>query len=99
MECHLIEVALQFQTKTLVHLKHSKYFPDFCGYERDWAWIVFPWNKREDLVNLIGKILEKEQKAVDVIKTDLKEICNLDIENTEIEEVLEHIRYLDRVRK
>jgi hypoxanthine phosphoribosyltransferase len=86
------------KTATLIHLKHSKYVPDFYGHERDWAWIVFPWNKREDLVNLIGKIIAEEEEAVDKIKNSLKENCNLDIEDAEIEEILEHIRYLEKVK-
>ena len=87
------------KTATLVHLNHSKYIPDFCGYEREWAWIVFPWNHREDLVNLIGKIIGKEEKAVDKIKQELKTNFNLDIDTPEVEEVLGHIRYLDSVKK
>ena len=87
------------KTATLVHLDQSEYVPDFYGHEREWAWIVFPWNHREDLVNLIGKIIGKEEKAVDKIKQELKTNFNLDIDTPEVEEVLGHIRYLDSVKK
>jgi hypoxanthine phosphoribosyltransferase len=40
----------EIKTATLVHLDNSKYIPDFYGHERPWAWIVFPWNHREDMV-------------------------------------------------
>jgi len=89
----------EIKTATLIHLKHSAYIPDYYGHERDWAWIVFPWNQREDMVNLINKILGKEEKAIDKIKEELKINFNLDIDIPEIEEILAHIRYLDSVKK
>jgi hypoxanthine phosphoribosyltransferase len=89
----------EIKTATLVHLNNSKYTPDFYGHERPWAWIVFPWNHREDMVNLINKILGEEEKAIDKIKEELKMNFNLDLESPEIEEVLVHIRYLDSVKK
>ena len=89
----------KIKTATLVHLDNSKYTPDFYGHERSWAWIIFPWNEREDLVNLIGKILDEEGGAVDKIKESLKTNFDIDIGEIEIEEVLEHIRYLDSVKK
>ncbi|GAJ11775.1 unnamed protein product, partial [marine sediment metagenome] len=82
-----------------IRLNSSKYVPDFYGCEKDWAWIVFPWNHREDMVNFIGKILGEEGKAIDKIKEDLKTNFNIDLNILEIEEVLDHIRYLDSVKK
>ena len=89
----------EIRTATLIHLDHSKYVPDFYGHERPWAWIVFPWNQREDMVNLITKVIGEEEKAIDKIKEELKTNFNLDLENPEIEEVLAHIRYLDSIKK
>lgn len=89
----------EIKTTTLIRLNSSKYVPDFYGCEKDWAWIVFPWNHREDMVNFIGKILGKEGKAIDKIKEDLKTNFNIDLNILEIEEVLDHIRYLDSVKK
>ena len=86
------------KTATLIHLTNSKYTPDFYGHEREWSWIIFPWNKREDLVNLIGKILEEEENAVEKIKKALEANFGIDIEIPEVEEVLEHIRYLESVK-
>ena len=51
--------------------------PIISGKEMDWAWIVFPWNYREDMVNLIKK-LEKEH--IDDIKKEMKENFNVDID-------------------
>jgi hypoxanthine phosphoribosyltransferase len=89
----------EVKTATLIHLSNSKYIPDFFGYEMPWGWIVFPWNRREDLVNLIKKILSEETEALDAIKKSLKNNCDIDIEKTEIEEVLEHIRYLEKINE
>ncbi len=87
------------KTATLIHLTSSKYTPDFFGHEREWCWAVFPWNRKEDLVNLIGKILEEEERTVDKIKTALESNFGIDIEIPEVEEILGHIRYLDSVKK
>ncbi len=95
---HISELnPAEIKTATLIHLNNSKYVPDFYGSERDWAWIIFPWNKKEDLVNLIKKILAEEEEAVEKIKESFKENFDIDIETPEVEEILSHIRYLDSV--
>ena len=87
------------KTATLIHLNNSKYTPDFYGHNQDWAWIIFPWNYREDLVNLIQKVTKSEEKVVNDIKNDLKLNFKLDVDENEIEEILEHIKYLGEVQK
>lgn len=89
----------EIKTATLIHLDHSKYIPDFYGHKRAWAWIVFPWNQREDLVNLIGKINGEEEKDVEQIKESLKANFNLELDIPEVEEVLGHIKYLDGLKR
>ena len=58
----------------------------------DWAWVVFPWNYREDMVNLIKK---SEKEHIDEIKKGMKENFNVNIEKEELKEILEHIEYVD----
>ena len=44
---------------TLLHISHSKVVPDFYGAEvrkENWRWFIFPWNFKEDLRNLTGKL-------------------------------------------
>jgi hypothetical protein len=44
---------------TLLHITHSKVVPDFYGVEvrkENWRWFIFPWNFKEDMRNLIGKL-------------------------------------------
>ena len=92
---HIAELnPKELKTAALIHLSHSKYKPDFYGHERDWAWIIFPWNFREDMVNLIGKLTTDEEKAADKIKEELKLNFDVDVELQEVGEVLEHIGYL-----
>ena len=92
----------EVRTAALYHLVDSKFKPDFYGYERDWAWIIFPWNYREDLVNLINKVANKEEregKSHDEIKADLKSYFNIETEISELKELMEHISYLEKNNK
>lgn len=87
------------KTATLIHLVGSKYVPDFYGYKREWAWIIFPWNYREDLVNLILKISKEGKREVAEIKEKLKTSFKVDAGIEEVKEVLEHIEYLENANK
>lgn len=84
----------KLKTATLIHLTNSKYVPDYYGHEREWAWIVFPWNMHEDLVNLIKK-LGYEGKTTELIQKELKKKFDLDASSEEIQDSLERIKYLE----
>ncbi|MFH1637301.1 MAG: phosphoribosyltransferase [Candidatus Woesearchaeota archaeon] len=86
----------EVKTATLIHLSNSKYTPDFFGDEMEWAWIIFPWNFREDMVNIIGKIKKDEHMAAEEIRKKLKLDHDVDADVEEIEEVLEHMDYLKK---
>lgn len=97
---HIAELLpSELKTATLFHLKGSKYTPDFFGTERGWAWIIFPWNYTEDLVNIVRKITTEEKKAVHKIKEELKLNFNIDMETEKIGELLGHIAYLEKQGK
>jgi hypoxanthine phosphoribosyltransferase len=51
----------EVRTATLQLLGTSSFEPDYVG-ERlsEWAWIVYPWNFIEDMVDLIEGVVEKE---------------------------------------
>ncbi|MBI2130433.1 phosphoribosyltransferase [Candidatus Woesearchaeota archaeon] len=89
----------QVKTATLVHLSNSKYIPDFYGQEREWAWIIFPWNYTEDMVNLIKKVMADEEKVAGDIRKKLKLNFNVDVDLKEVEGMLEHMEYLEKVKK
>ena len=53
--------ANEVRTATLQLLQTSEFEPDFIGERlEEWAWIVYPWNFIEDMVDLIGGVMEKE---------------------------------------
>ena len=87
------------KTATLIHLKNSDYKPHFFGHEREWSWIIFPWNYQEDLVNLISKIEGSKDKNAEKIKEEFKVNFNVDINVDDIKDTLEHIEFLNNVNK
>lgn len=88
----------EVKTAALIHLRNSKYIPDFYGYERGWAWIIFPWNYMEDLVNLIQKISNYEKKAAEKIREELKENFSIEMDLEELKDILKHIDYVDSIK-
>ncbi len=53
----------EVRVATLLTIKGSRFKPDYYGKEIDWAWIVFPWNFVEDMINLVKEILDEKGKA------------------------------------
>jgi hypoxanthine phosphoribosyltransferase len=53
--------AAAVRTGTLQLMADSEFEPDFVG-ERlaEWAWIVYPWNFIEDMVELVSGVMEKD---------------------------------------
>jgi hypoxanthine phosphoribosyltransferase len=50
------------RTATLQLLGTSKFEPDFVGERlEEWAWIVYPWNFVEDMVELIEGVMDKSE--------------------------------------
>jgi hypoxanthine phosphoribosyltransferase len=48
------------RTATLQLLGTSEFDPDYVGERLDeWAWVVYPWNFIEDMVDLIGGVMRK----------------------------------------
>lgn len=90
---------VEVRTATLYHLHNSKYVPDFYGMEREWAWMIFPWNVREDKVNIIRKILAIKKLPNGKLREAMKKNFNVTVSADEIEELLEHIKYLDSLEK
>lgn len=86
----------EVKTATLINLDNSKYIPDFYGDEMPWSWIIFPWNFREDMVNIISKIKKDEEMTAEQIKEKLKLDHELDAELNEIEDILGHMEYLKK---
>ena len=50
----------EVRTATLQLLGTSEFEPDFVGERLDeWAWIVYPWNFIEDMIDLIEGVMER----------------------------------------
>jgi hypothetical protein len=50
--------AGEVRTGTLQLLQTSEFDPDYVGERLDqWAWVVYPWNFIEDMVELIGGVM------------------------------------------
>jgi hypoxanthine phosphoribosyltransferase len=51
------------RTATLQLLDTSEHDPDFVGERLDeWAWVVYPWNFIEDMMELVGGVMEKSDR-------------------------------------
>lgn len=79
----------EVRVATLLTIKGSRFKPDYYGEEIDWAWIVFPWNFVEDMINLVGNILEeKEAVSTDEIVGLFKELHGMEVPKGKLEEAL-----------
>jgi hypoxanthine phosphoribosyltransferase len=55
----------EIRTATLQYLDSSTFDPDYCGERlEEWAWVVYPWNFMEDMLNLISTMMGKEEKVM-----------------------------------
>jgi len=57
------------RTATLQLLDTSTHDPTFVGERLDeWAWVVYPWNFIEDMVELVGGVMAKSELEVHTIE-------------------------------
>lgn len=57
--------AQDIRTAALQYLYTSEMIPDYLGEKvEEWAWIVYPWNFIEDMMDIISKLMVKEKKDV-----------------------------------
>ncbi|QLD88615.1 phosphoribosyltransferase [Natronomonas salina] len=48
------------RTATLQLLQTSEFEPEFVGERlEEWTWVVYPWNFIEDMIDLVGGVMEK----------------------------------------
>jgi hypothetical protein len=93
----------EIKTAVLQYLYTSEVKPDFCAEElEEWAWIVYPWNFIEDMIDLISRLMVKERReswSVKDVKSGLLRYHSLDPISLEIAqpdrlvEVLEEMEY------
>ncbi len=79
----------EIRVATLLTIRGSRFKPDYYGEEIDWAWIVFPWNFVEDMINLVNNLFEeKETLTTDEIVELFKELHGLEVPKGKLEEAL-----------
>ena len=79
----------EIKTAAALHIKTSKFKPDYYGEELDWKWVIFPWNYVEDMCNIMPKALdEKKSKDINEIRNDLKRNFKIDISEEAVDEIL-----------
>ncbi|MDL5361731.1 phosphoribosyltransferase [Halalkalicoccus sp. NIPERK01] len=75
------------RTATLQLLQTSEFEPDFVGERlEEWAWVVYPWNFIEDMIDLISGVMAKadeEAFSSDDVRHYLAEFH--DVERIEME--------------
>jgi hypoxanthine phosphoribosyltransferase len=74
--------ANDVRTATLQLLQTSEFEPDFVGERLEsWAWVVYPWNFIEDMIDLVSGVMRKadgETFEVDDIRHALSAYHNVD---------------------
>ncbi|ASJ10743.1 xanthine phosphoribosyltransferase [Thermococcus sp. P6] len=79
----------EIRVATLLTIKGSRFKPDYYGEEIEWAWIIFPWNFVEDMINLVNNLFEeKEVLTTEEIIGLFKELHGIVIPGERIEEAL-----------
>jgi hypothetical protein len=54
----------EVRTATLQLLGTSEFEPDYVGERlEEWAWIVYPWNFIEDMIDLVSGVMDKADEA------------------------------------
>ena len=70
------------RTATLQLLQTSEFEPDFVGERlEEWAWIVYPWNFIEDMIDLVSGVMEQADRTEfdeEAIRHYLSEFHNVD---------------------
>lgn len=70
------------RTATLQHLDTSEYRADYVGeVVLEWAWIIFPWNFLEDMIDITSRLMKKvnlKQWSIEDIKKNLQEYHRLE---------------------
>ncbi len=90
----------EIRTATLLHIKDSKFIPDYFAEEIEWKWIIFPWNVTEDLINLVSNYLdEKEMAEINEVLDGLKEWYDIELTEEQLKEVLEEMEVRKMIKR
>ncbi|NEU57664.1 phosphoribosyltransferase [Halorussus sp. MSC15.2] len=88
--------AGEIRTATLQLLQTSEFEPDYIGERLDeWAWIVYPWNFIEDMIDITSGVMDKADG--DAFTTE--EIRHLLSEYHDVERIEMEIAQPDRMEE
>ncbi len=82
------------KTATLLHIKRSEIIPDYYAEEitaENWKWFIFPWNRKEDLRNLVAGCIDGELTEDDIYSCLIKK-HDLFISKRELNETLDWLQ-------
>jgi hypoxanthine phosphoribosyltransferase len=84
----------EVRTATLQLLQTSEFEPDYIGERLDeWAWVVYPWNFIEDMVDIISGVMETDDDG----PYSTEELRSLLAEYHDIERIQMEIAQPDRL--
>lgn len=86
---------------TLLHITRSKIQPDYYAEEitsQNWKWFIFPWNRKEDLRNLILGCLNSESTEEDALNCMSKK-HDLFITKREFYETLDWLERTNKIQR
>ncbi len=85
----LSQKPAEVRAATLLTIKGSRFKPDYYAEEIDWAWIIFPWNFVEDMINLTNNLFEeKDSLTTEEIIGLFSELHGIDVQKEKLEEAL-----------
>jgi hypoxanthine phosphoribosyltransferase len=94
--------ATNVKLAVMLYLTNSEIEPDFYTIkQKEWVWFIWCWNRFEDLRNLTIKLFDKDKDrelSTKEIRAGLKRYFKLDVEQTEIKQVLSTARRIGKVQ-
>ena len=87
----------EVRTASLQHLTCAKFKSDYVGEERDWIWVIFPWNFTEDMCTIVPKVCTRLKVGLDKVdvsklKNELKQNYCIDTTEETLNDILQEIK-------
>jgi len=97
----------ELKTATLQYMTNSNFTPDFYAEtidaEKNWTWIIYPWNVTEDLCNLIGNLVNHNSVIkIDGVRHGLKDTYQLEVNADLLDRIMremERREIVERIEK
>jgi hypothetical protein len=93
----------EVRTATLQLLQTSEFEPDYIGERlEEWAWIVYPWNFIEDMIDLVSGVMAKadaetfEQEDVRHLLSEYHDVERIEMEIAQPNRLDEVLQEMDR---